>query len=59
MFSVHVIIDIKSEKSIQLHEISQVIEEALEYHRIGSVTVKKDDFYEFVAVEGKSFNPNL
>lgn len=55
MFQIYVVVDIKSEKAIQLREISSIIEQALEAHRMGDVTVKKDEFYELVAVEGNLF----
>lgn len=54
MFQIYVVVDIKSDKAIQLREISDFVEKALENHRLGEdITIKKDEFYELVAVEGK------
>lgn len=53
MFSAHVVIHIRSEMAIQLSELSDIIEEAVTNHRLGSVTVKRDSFYGLVAIQGK------
>lgn len=58
MFTIGVTVDIKSEQPIAISELSRLIDQALENHRLGELTVKKDDSYELVAVKGK-FDSNF
>lgn len=58
MFSAHVVIHIKSEKAIQLSEISDIIEKAVMEHRLGSITIRRDSFYGLVAIQGKCSSRN-
>lgn len=54
MFQIHIVVDIKSDKAIQLSELNDVIIKALDNHRLSEgVTIKKDKFFELVAIEGK------
>lgn len=52
MFKVGVTADVKSNQAITINELNSIIEKALENHKIGELTVKKDDFYELVAIKG-------
>lgn len=48
-----VTVDITSEKGIIGYDLSRIIEgEIDERSKIGDLTVKKDDFYQLLAVEG-------
>lgn len=52
MFTIGVMVDIKSEQAISIRDLGGIIEAALEKHKIGDVTVKRDEFYELVTIKG-------
>lgn len=52
MFTIGATVDMKSQQSIPVRELADMIDKALEAHKIGDLTVRKDEFYELVAIKG-------